>query len=218
MNPQNPSLQRLLAAQQSLPYLAYDIQNSTQPLALKGVVEKIFNLTADVIYLLLEVVSETSASSPAPTQVGTIPAVAVTSYRPPTGHEPPLQMPGPSAYSQVPNYQNPFTVPPMITQPMIFAPASAGMPEMPPCRPGELNVTITSAGTTVIPPTGGQPIVVPPHEPVDVNALMAPAVPPPAPPGVMNVVLPRGGVQAVVAQNSQPGGTSISPDSIIPPK
>ena len=65
MNQQSPSLQRLLAAQQSLPLDARNLQNATQALALKAEVEKIFSLTADIISLLLDVVAHMPVNAPA---------------------------------------------------------------------------------------------------------------------------------------------------------
>ena len=54
-------------------------------------------------------------------------------------------------------------------------------------------VVITPQGTRVIPPVGGQAVTLPPGSAVDLVGMGRP-VPPPAPPGVAQVVLPPGGV------------------------
>ena len=55
-------------------------------------------------------------------------------------------------------------------------------------------VYVTNQGTKVIPPGGSGPtVVLPPGAAVDLTATTGRPVPPPAPPGVSQVVLPPGG-------------------------
>lgn len=188
MNHSQEILRQYKEAKQ-LDLLAYDIQNATQVLALKTCVERLFNLVSHLIFAVTDGCQAPAATPSAPVSVAPR-APAPTPALPPTVQYPP-------GYHVTPAYQNHLVSPPdqpsppVITQPVNLAPASPDTPDITPSD--KLNVVITPGGIKVIPPVG-QPVVLPPQTPVDAAGLFAPPSPPPAPPGVMSVVLPRGGV------------------------
>lgn len=179
-SPYKAELLRL--AQEELPFLQADMQNASTHYSLQECCQRLFNITANIIYCILT----DEAEAPAQTR----PQVAA--QRPVRAPQaaPRQAVRAPVAPSSTPR----LPPPPFISQPNP-AVSQVGIPDAQGAtiQPGVTNVIIGQQGTTVISPTGAQ-TVLPPGEAVDLAASMGiDPEPPMAPEGVDNIILPKGG-------------------------
>lgn len=156
-------------AKVDLPSLQYDFQNASTLYSLQAACKQLFNITNYLLYHAIE-------NATNPSSDGMVPVTRVAPVAPAAPVSPVMvELPAP----------------PFITQP-IAAPAPAIDASGASVQPGVTNVMITSNGTQVISPTGVSTIL-PPGEAVDLATSTGRPVPPPAPPGVDQVILPPGG-------------------------
>lgn len=152
-----------------LPSLQYDFNNASTLYSLQAACQRLFNITNYLLYHAID--SATCPSSNGVVQVARVTPVA------------PVEPVAPVVVD--------LPAPPFIAQP-IAAPTPAVNASGAAVQPGITNVMITSNGTQVISPTGVSTIL-PPGEAVDLATSTGRPVPPPAPPGVDQVILPPGG-------------------------
>lgn len=179
-SPYKAELLRL--AQEELPFLQADMQNASTLYALQACCQRLFNVTANIIYCILTDEVETPAQ--AKPQVAAQRPVRAPQAAPRQVVRAPV---APSSTSRLPP-------PPFISQPNPVA-TQVGIPDAQGAtvQPGVTNVIIGQQGTTVIAPSGAQ-TVLPPGEAVDLAASMGTDPEPPmAPEGVENIILPKGG-------------------------
>ena len=167
----------LKIAQETLPQLEYDVNNSTGSLYTIQATLKTMNLvlTYLVHHALLDA-EEKGQIRLAPEPVQQPPAPRLP-YQQPL-HQPPAMPSGPSLPSDV----------------------SIGAGPSAPVGGPQTEVFMTAHGTKVVAP-GAAPMVVPPGQPVDAASLVRPSIPigiptVPTGPAPMEVVLPRGGGMA----------------------
>jgi hypothetical protein len=185
-------------AQEELPTLHNDALNATGPYQLREVV---VNLVKIVTYVVQDIILDAYAAKTQPSQPSTVPPPLAPS---PTRQLPvarPFPFPPQVASPQILSHPSPqpapglprLPPPPDVAQPVPVAAAPASIPGDVPIQPGVTNVIITSQGTTAIDPRG-QRTTLPPGEAVPIEATAGiPPVPPEAPEGVAQVVLPPGG-------------------------
>jgi len=156
-------------AKEEMPFLQADLQNASTLYALQSTCQRLFNVTA---YLLHHTILQALEPNGQPVaQPAPAPAPVVIAKPAPT--------------------TNGLGLPPVITQPTFAASQLPGMPDVP-IQAGVTNVVVTSQGTRVISPSGTT-TTLPPGEAVDLAASTGTPLPPPAPPGVENIVIPQGG-------------------------
>ena len=179
--PYYDELLRTLHPNGDLTQLPYDVQNA--PPAMREITTKMFNVVSALLYhnvaLTEELVRLNVLQRQSPTP---LPVAPVT--------------------QTVPTY---LPTLPTLSMPRLSSPTS-----MPGGAPGDVTpcdvpqVVITAQGTRVIPPAGttATPVVLPPNTPVDLTRVQAAPAPPPAPDGVAQVVLPRGGALPAEVQSA----------------
>lgn len=173
---ENPRLHELIRqARTELPSLQFDLQNASTHFSLQGASQRLFNLTAQLLYYVIEeALPQTAQSAPSPTP----PAVRAQA---------PIPMSHPVSTSA------PMLPPvPLVGIPSPSAAPAMGLPPDAPVQPGITNVFVTPQGTQVVAASGAS-AVLPPGEAVDLATATGMPVPPPAPPGVAQVILPPGG-------------------------
>ena len=192
-SPHLPELIRIY--KEELPEIQSRVENASTHMTLWPATKKLFNLTA----LLLRHVILESYDKVSPGEFIHVP--------PPAPPPPPALL---DTRAHAPTFPPGLALPPppMIDQPGAAPAVLSNQPNMPDIDPGKVNVFITANGTKVIPPVGGPAVTLPPGQAVDLPELLAPPVPPPAPPGVAQVILPPGGgmspdVAAALANRSQ---------------
>lgn len=192
-SPHLPELIRIY--KEELPEIQSRVENASTHMTLWPATKKLFNLTA----LLLRHVILESYDKVSPGEFIHVP--------PPAPPPPPAPL---DTRAHAPTFPPGLALPPppMIDQPGAAPAVLSNQPNMPDIDPGKVNVFITANGTKVIPPVGGPAVTLPPGQAVDLPELLAPPVPPPAPPGVAQVILPPGGgmspdVAAALASRSQ---------------
>ena len=168
-------LPNLVEFARELPQLQHDMQNASTQNTLWNVTQRLFNILSYLLHhAIIDAYSNMPAGSPDPAATPAAPQAPA--------HIAPAPV--------IPIGALPF--PPIITQPGLAPAQMPGMPDIAPS--GVTEVIVTSQGTKVIPPSGtGPAIVLPPNVAVDATHLGKP-VPPPAAPGVAQVILPEGGV------------------------
>lgn len=169
-------------AREEIPSLQFDVQGATNVYQLREVLARMLNVLG---YVVQDIVFDAYSAIPVPPQ-----QIVRTAPRPqPATQVVPAAPPAPRASSP----QLPMLPPPI---PMVQPAAAMSVQGVPPdaiIRKGETNVVITAHGTTVVGP-GGQTATLAPGEPVPAELTSGlPPVPPPAPEGVAQVVLPPGG-------------------------
>jgi hypothetical protein len=178
-----PHLIQLAQVGGELASIQNDLQNASTTLALQDVVKRLFNVVSLHLYHSIH---------DSVNRMNGQPAVE------------PVQQPAPVAVQQAPalspqsNMHSSFglpglpTRPPAISQPGLAPASSNGMPGI--TASDVANVVITPQGTQVIPAAGtGAPITLPPNTAVDLAHMGGRPELPPAPPGVVQVVVPQGG-------------------------
>jgi hypothetical protein len=185
------ALIKTLLSEGEVSQLQYDIHNA--PPAMREISTKLFNVTTTLLYHCVALTEELMRLN------------VLQRVQPPAP---------PSTRAQAPQATQltSFPAPPTLSLPRLAPPsaaAGAAPGDLTPCDVAQ--VVITAQGTKVIPPAGTRtaPVFVPPNTPVDLAQIQNASLPPPAPEGVNQVVLPRGGelspeVQA--ALNSRQGG------------
>lgn len=183
----------LKIAQETLPQLEYDINNSTGSLYTIQATLKTLNVV--VTYLVHHALLDAEAKG----LVRLAPEPAPQPVAP--------RMP----------YQQPLYSPPNLPSGPVGLPTDVAIGAGPSAPAGgpQAEVFVTPQGTKVVAP-GATPMVVPPGQPVDAAALMRPSIPVgiptvPAGPAPAEVVLPRGGgmapeTAAAVAAAADPTG------------
>jgi hypothetical protein len=208
----SPHLRELIRiAREDMKGLQYDVQNASHPLALRPICERMF----EIMGLLLHHVIIESVENIQPPQVTT----AVPPAPPPrTAPAPAAPVPVAPVPVALPRPARPVAnpvadalglpPPPSFAQPTPAIPAVPGMPSAQ-AQPGVANVFLTTQGTEVVAATGAK-TVLPAGAAVDLAASAGlPPEPPPAPPGVEQVILPPGGgmtpeMEAALAGRSAP--------------
>lgn len=215
----NPYLRYLLQfAQVDLPMLINDLDNASTPLSQQQLIKQLTTLVSYLLHsAIFELQSKQTAPAPispsftAPPPQARLPQAQVMApaalvpqypYQPsPAGGEPrmsyPPQQPQLAYPPQQPQQQLQPQRMPALPPPLSMVPSfhpSASLPGMPdvPIQPGAFNVVITPQGTRTVSPTGTTAML-PPGVPVGPDVLYGRPEPPPAPPGVAQVVLPPGG-------------------------
>jgi len=209
MNKYLPELIRI--AKVELPSLEYDVENAVTPLSQREVLRKLFAITGQVLYYAIHDgvsnlprvdVPATAAPAPAPIPVARpvarpAPAPAATLRAEPASFAGSVaSREGLGTPPGFPSQADPLGLPPAPSlQPHVVTTPATTVPGLPDAQvqPGVANVFITQQGTRVVAPDGRQ-AALPPGEPVsaDVTSATQPELPP-APEGVMQVVLPPGG-------------------------
>jgi hypothetical protein len=196
-------------AQTELPQLQYDLQNASTHMTLQAACQRLFNIVTYVVYHQI-----TSAS-----EQGNVAASQMPPSRPAPPPAPPAPAPqmapqmAPAFHPMVPTAA-PLPPPPMIHQPATMPSAALSDAQGANIQPGVTNVIITAQGTRVLNPNGGT-TVLPPGEAVDLAAATGRPIPPPAPPGVAQVVLPPGGgltPDVLAALSSRQGTPPVAPE------
>jgi hypothetical protein len=179
-----PILEKM--AREEIPSLQFDVQSATNTYQLREVLTRALNILSYVVHdRVLDEYAARSPQPPAPTRM--VPRQAPPP--PPQVQAVPPAPPAPRAVSP----QLPALPPPISAVQPGPSPTIQGVPSDAIVRKGETNVIITAHGTTVVGP-GGQTSSLAPGEPVPAELTSGlPPVPPPAPEGVANVVLPQGG-------------------------
>ncbi len=176
----NQYTEHLVGFARELPQLQYDMQNASTQNALWLVCQKTFNILQYMLHhAIMEAYQGAQPGTPTAQPAQPAPAPAMSAI--------------PPAFSSGPTLPSVGMLPPPnpITQPGLAATQAPGIPDI--AASGVAEVVITPQGTRVIPPVGGQAVTLPPGSSVDLVGMGRP-VPPPAPPGVAQVVLPPGGV------------------------
>jgi hypothetical protein len=194
----------LRMAQQEMEGLRYDFMNASTHFSLQAACQKLFDQHVTLLHHVIldtyqRLQQDQRAAQPAP-------APAPAPAQPPVPAGIPVARPVVRPAAQAPVVVDlPPPVP--IGQPGLSPSLDPSIPSAPPVQPGIANVFVTAQGTRVIAPDGSR-AVLPPGAPVTPDLVSpAPPVPPPAPPGVQQVVLPPGGgispdVAAAIANRS----------------
>lgn len=213
----------LQLARVDLPTLVNDLDNASTPLAQQQLIKQLTSLVSYLLYATIYELQSKQSSPPAPPPQARSPHLQVMApvspvpqypyQTAPAGYDPrmayPPQQPQlpPQLQPQLPPQlqpQLPPQLPPQLQQQMPPLPPppsmvptfhpSASLPGMPDVtlQPGAANVIITPQGTRTVSPTGTTAML-PPGVPVGPDVLYGRPEPPPAPPGVANIVLPPGG-------------------------
>jgi len=166
-------------AQREIPTLQYDFQQASTLYSLQSACQRQFNILTHMLHHIIYAAYENGVAPTAPpTPVAQVLA--------------PVVAPPPPAHITAPMIAPALPPPSAIPQPALSPAADlAGTPNVD-VQPGVTNVIITPHGTRVVAPTGAA-TVLPPGEHVDIAAATGIPVPPDAPPGVTQVVLPPGG-------------------------
>lgn len=168
-------------AQKELPQLGYELQNASTVYALQAATQRLYNVTT---YMLHHIVHAAYEQGGAPAAPPAPPAPA------------PVAVPVPPAPVFVaPSVQTglPALPPPsLITQPIPGAQSTITTAGDVPSTPGVANVIITPQGTKVVAPSGVATMV-PPGEPVGLDATVGAPPVPLSVPGEATIVLPPGG-------------------------
>jgi hypothetical protein len=175
----NRYTEKLVEFARELPQLQYDMQNASTQNALWLVCQKTFNILQYVLHHAIVEAYQSQPEAATASQPAPAPAPAMSTI--------------PPAFSSGPTLPSVGSLPPPnpITQPGLAPSQAPGFPDV--AASGVAEVVITPQGTRVIPPVGGQAVTLPPGSAVDLTGIGHPPVPPPAPPGVAQVVLPPGG-------------------------
>jgi hypothetical protein len=205
----SPHLKELIRiAREDMKGLQYDVQNASHTLALRPICERLFEIVGLLLHHVVIESVETLQMNPPTMAVSPAPPRPVTMAPVPVAPVPvalprvvrPVANPVADALGLPP--------PPSFAQPTQAVPAVSGMPSAQ-AQPGVANVFLTTQGTEVVAATGAK-TVLPAGAPVDLAASAGlPPEPPPAPPGVEQVILPPGGgmtpeLEAALAGRSVP--------------
>jgi len=174
-----------------MPSLQYEIEHASNPLSMMFAAGKLCqHVTYILHHVILDYYQRCGTAAPQPPQRVAAPAA------PPPPARPQDHVCAPVLVASQLAPARPAPPPATSSLPVAPAPPPVASPSPMadvPITPGVTNVTITPQGTTVTTPGGAQSRL-PPGAPVPLElATDVPAVPPPAPEGYAQVVLPRGG-------------------------